>query len=111
MTSFRSLRIHVEWPSVRLVRAEAAIGSYLETPIVSSSPLAPCQRKHVMTDTLKDVASARINRTESSKRSVANCVAANCGPTGMKPAETFLEPLELVKKSCASESCCNTKND
>ena len=68
MTSFCSVGIDVEWPSVRLVRAEAAIGSYLETPIVSSSPLAPCQRKHVMTDTRKNVASARINRTESSQR-------------------------------------------
>ena len=49
MTSFCSVGIDVEWPSVRLVRAEAAIGSYL--------------------------------------------VAANCGPAGMKPAETFLGNL------------------
>ena len=34
-----------EWPSVRLVRAEAAIGGYLEMPFVWSSPLAPCQRE------------------------------------------------------------------
>ena len=47
-----------------------------------------------MTDTLKNVASARINRTESGDRSVVICVAANCGPVGMKPTETFLEPLE-----------------
>ncbi len=73
MTSFRSLRIHVEWPSVRLVRAEAAIGLYLKTPFVSSSPLASCQRKHVTTDTFKNVVSDRINRNgvefgEASKR-------------------------------------------
>ena len=100
MTSFCSVRMYDEWPSVRLVRAEAAIGSYLETPIVSSSPLAPCQRNHVMTDTLKNVASARINRTESGERSVAIFVAANCGPAGMKPAETILLPsLEATRDS------------
>ena len=33
--------IEVEWPSVRLLRADVAIGGYLETPFVSSSPLAP----------------------------------------------------------------------
>ena len=76
-------------PSVRLDRAEAAIGSYPKTPIVSSSPLAPCQRKHVMADTRKNVATARINRTECSQHSLP-FVAANCGPAGMKPAETFL---------------------
>ena len=76
-------------PSVQLDRAEAAIGSYHETPIVSSSPLALCQRKHVKADTIKNVASARINRTESSQRFVAIFVAANCGPAGMKPAETI----------------------
>ena len=99
-----------EWPSVRLVRAEAAIGSYLETPIVSSSPLASCQRKHV--NASKNVASARINRTESSQRIVAIRVAANCGPTGMKPAETFLEPLEtpeqkLLKSGASIETFVN----
>ena len=51
-----------ELPSVPLGRAEAPIGSYIETPLVSSSPLALCQRKHVKADTLKNVASARINR-------------------------------------------------
>ena len=50
MTSFCSVRIYVERPSVRLVRAVAAIGGYL--------------------------------------------VAANCGPTGMKPAETSLETTQ-----------------
>ena len=77
-------------PSVWLDRAEATIGSYLETPIVSSPPSALCQRKHVKADTLKNVASARINRTERSERSVAICVADNWGPAGMKPAETML---------------------
>ena len=62
MTSFCSVGIEVEWPSVRLVRAEVAIGGYLETPFVSTSPLAPCQRKHVTTDTFKKVVSDRINR-------------------------------------------------
>ena len=52
-----------------------------------------------MTDTFKNVASARINRTESGYRFVAICVAANCGPTGMKPVETFLEPLETREQS------------
>ena len=71
-------------PSVRLDRAEAAIGSYIETPIVSSSPLALCQRKHVTAGMRKNVASARLNRTESGYRSDAIFVAANCGPAGMK---------------------------
>ena len=79
-----------ELPSVRLGRTEAPIGSYLETPLVSSSPLALCQRKPVKADTLNNVSSAGINRTESDERSVALCVAANYGPAGMKPAETFL---------------------
>ena len=95
---FSSVGNEFELPSVRLDRAEAAIGSYLETPIVSSSPLALCQRKHVKADTLKNVDSARINRTESSERSVSICVAANCGPAGMKPAETILAPsLEATR--------------
>ena len=34
-------------------------------------------------------ASARINRTESGFRSDVIFVAANCGPAGMKPAETL----------------------
>ena len=72
-------------PSVRLDRAEAAIGSYIETPIVSSSPLALCQRKHVTAGMRKNVASARLNRTESGYRSDAIFVAANCGPAGIKP--------------------------
>ena len=45
MTSFCSVGIEVEWPSVRLVRADIAIGGYLETPFVSSSPLARGQRR------------------------------------------------------------------
>ena len=97
-----------EWPSVRLVRAEAAIGSYLETPIVSSSPLASCQRKHV--NASKNVASARINRTESSQRIVAIRVAANCGPTGMKPAETFLEPLQTREQKLRKRILLRTRN-
>ena len=85
-------------PSVRLDRAEAAIGSYIETPIVSSSPLALCQRKHVKADTLENVASLRINRRESGDRSVAICVAVNCGPAGMKPAETARAFADVRKK-------------
>ncbi len=45
-------------------RTEAKIGSYFETPIVSSSPLALCQRSLETADTLKNVASARNYRTE-----------------------------------------------
>ena len=85
---FSSVAIDFELPSVRLVRAEVAIGSYREPPIETSSPLALCQRKHVKAELFKNVASARMNRAESSERSVAICVAANCGPTGIKPAET-----------------------
>ena len=51
-------------PSVRPDRAEAAIGSYLEMPFILSSPLALCQQKHVKADLSKNVATARINRTE-----------------------------------------------
>jgi hypothetical protein len=85
---FCSGKIEFELPSVRLARAEAAIGSYLEMPFTTSPPLALCQRKYVA-DTLKNVATIRINRMECCERSVARCVAANCGPAGMKPAETF----------------------
>ena len=95
---FSSVAIDLELPSVRLVRAEVAIGSYREPPIETSSPLALCQRKHVKAELFKNVASARMNRTESSERSVAICVAANCGPAGMKPAETFLGVLTLIHK-------------
>ena len=42
-----------------------------------------------------ELPSVRIDRTESGSRSVAICVAANCGPAGMKPAETFLAVLNL----------------
>ncbi len=38
-TIFGSVGIEFELPSVQLVWAEAAIGSYTGTPIVSSSPL------------------------------------------------------------------------
>ena len=65
--------MYSEWPSVRLVRAEAAIGSYLEPPNMRSSPLALCQRKHVTADMLRNVASGRMNRTESGVRSSAIC--------------------------------------
>ena len=44
-------------------RAEATIGGYHDTRIVSSSPLALCQRKHVKV--AKNAASDRINRTEN----------------------------------------------
>ena len=71
---FDSVGIGVERPSVRLFLAKATIGSHLEMPFVSSSPLAPCQRKHMMTDMLKCVVSAWINRTEGDDRSVAICV-------------------------------------
>ena len=81
--------VEFKLPSVRLVRAAAAIGGYLETAFASSSPLALCQQKHVKADAFENVASLRINRRESGGRSVANCVAANCGPAGMKPAETL----------------------
>jgi hypothetical protein len=50
--------------------------------------LALCQRKHVA-DKLKNAATIRINRMECDERSITICVAANCGPAGMKPAETF----------------------
>ena len=78
----------MELPSVWLDRPEAAIGIYVETPAVSISPLALCPRKHVA-DTLENVTTIRINRMECDDHSVAICVAANCGPAGMKPAETF----------------------
>jgi hypothetical protein len=38
---------------------------------------------------LKNVASARMNRTEGGERFVALGVAASCDPAGVKPAETF----------------------
>ena len=66
--------------------------------------------KHVMTDTFKNVASARINRTESGGRFVAICVAANCGPTGMKPAETFLEPLQTREQKLRKRILLRTRN-
>jgi len=89
ITSFCSVCFKFEGPSVRLVRAEAAIGGYLEPPKMPSFPLALCQRKHVMAGIRKNAASARINRTESGFRSDVIFVAANCGPAGMKPAETL----------------------
>ena len=90
---FGSEGIECELPSVRPARAEAAIGSYLETPIASSSPLALCQRRHVRADTFENVAPAR---TESGDRS-----GANCGPAGMKPTETFLV-LRLARKAISN---------
>ena len=48
---------------------------------------------------LTNVATARINRTESGNRSVAIGVAANCCPAGMKPAET---PFSLTKELSAN---------
>jgi hypothetical protein len=44
---------------------------------------------------------ARLNRTESSERSVAICVAVNCGPAGMKPAETPFWVTRYVSLDCA----------
>ena len=41
--------------------------------------------------------SAWINQT-CGDRSVAICLALNCGPAGMKLAEAFLEPLESPEK-------------
>jgi hypothetical protein len=58
-------------PSVRFTRAEAAIDSYLEMPFLLSSPLALCQRKHVKASVSKNVATARINRTECCERYVS----------------------------------------
>ena len=45
----------------------------------------------------------RMNRTESGDHSVAIYVAANCGPAGMKPAETFLvNSLEKTREAKAT---------
>jgi hypothetical protein len=65
--------IEFESPSVRLARAEAAIGSYLEIPFATSSPLALCQRKYVA-DTLKNVATIRINWMERNGLSSPDCL-------------------------------------
>jgi len=69
--SNKSKEIEFKMPSVRLARAEAAIDSYREMPFMLSSPLALCQRRHVKASLSKNVATARINRTERCERYVS----------------------------------------
>jgi hypothetical protein len=69
--SNKSKVIAFKMPSARLARTEAAIDSYLEMPFRLSFPLALCQRKRVKASLSKNVATARINRTECCERYVS----------------------------------------
>ena len=68
-------------------RAEATIGGYHDTRIVSSSPLALCQRKHVKV--AKNVASDRINRTKKRPREIR---LQSLAERNLKPSRAAIAP-------------------